>query len=180
MLSNTQTQYGLISTYIHWLSAIMVFSLFAVGFWMVDLTYYSEWYKTAPYYHKAFGLTLFLITLFRIVWKVTNPTPKEIGNNTLEQKIAKFAHLALYGLLLLIMFSGYLISTADGRGIDLFNIVTIPSMGELFNKQEDLAGDIHEIAAYTIMVMVGLHILAALKHHFIDKDDTLKRITKFK
>ena len=180
MLKNTDAQFGLVSTYVHWLSAIMVFSLFAVGFWMVDLNYYSEWYKTAPYYHKAFGLTLFFITLFRICWKLINVSPKELGNNKLEHKLAKVAHLALYGLLLLIMFSGYLISTADGRGIELFSIVTIPSMGELFPNHEDLAGEIHEIAAYTIIAMVVLHIGAALKHHFVDKDATLKRMTKFK
>jgi cytochrome b561 len=180
MLKNTDEQFGLISTYIHWVSAVMVFSLFALGFWMVDLNYYSEWYRDAPYYHKAFGLTLFLLTLVRIVWKLNNKAPKDLGNKKVEHKLAKLAHLALYGLLLLIMFSGYLISTADGRGIELFNLFTVPSMGELFVNQEDLAGEVHEIAAYTIMAMVVLHVLAALKHHFIDKDETIKRITKFK
>jgi cytochrome b561 len=180
MLKNTDEQFGLISTYIHWISAVMVFSLFALGFWMVDLNYYSEWYREAPYYHKAFGLTLFSLTLIRIIWKLSNKTPKDLAGKKVEHKLAKLAHLALYGLLLLIMFSGYLISTADGRGIELFNLFTVPSMGELFANQEDLAGEVHEIAAYTIMAMVVLHVLAALKHHFIDKDETIKRITKFK
>lgn len=180
MLKNTITKYGLISTYIHWITAVMVFALFGVGFWMVDLNYYSEWNKTAPYYHKAFGLILLLITLFRIGWKVKNIVPKELGENKIEKRLAKIAHLTLYGLLLVIMCSGYLISTADGLGIDFFNIVTIPSAGRLFEHQEDIAGNVHEIAAYILMAMVGLHALAALKHHFIDKDDTVKRITKFK
>jgi len=180
MFKNTDEQFGLISTYIHWVSAVMVFSLFALGFWMVDLNYYSQWYRDAPYYHKAFGLTLFLLTLIRITWKLSNKAPKDIGSNKVEHKLAKLAHLALYGLLLLIMFSGYLISTADGRGIELFNLFTVPSMGELFANQEDLAGEVHEIAAYIIMAMVILHIAAALKHHFIDKDETIKRMTKFK
>lgn len=180
MLKNTDEQFGIVSTYLHWLSALMVFSLFALGFWMVDLNYYSEWYRDAPYYHKSFGLILLGLTVLRIVWKLKNHVPKELGNNSIEQKLAKLAHLGIYGLLLLIMFSGYLISTADGRGIELFNLLTVPSMGELFANQEDLAGEIHEIAAYTLMGMVFLHIVAALKHHFIDKDKTLKRITYFK
>lgn len=180
MLKNSDQQFGLVSTYIHWITAIMVFSLFGVGFWMVDLNYYSEWYRTAPYYHKAFGLTLFIVTLFRLIWKAVNPSPKELGDNVIEKKLAKLAHLGLYALLLITMISGYLISTADGRGIELFNLVTVPSLGEFFDNQEDIAGEIHEIAAYVIMITVGLHILAALKHHFMDKDDTLKRMTKFK
>jgi len=180
MLKNTDEQFGLISTYIHWVSAIMVFSLFALGYWMVDLTYYSEWYREAPYYHKSFGLTLFLLTVLRITWKLKNKTPKNIGSNTTEHQLAKLAHLVLYGVLLCIIFSGYLISTADGRGIELFNLITVPSMGELFANQEDLAGEVHEIAAYTIMAMVALHVVAALKHHFIDKDETIKRMTQFK
>lgn len=180
MLKNTISKYGLISTYIHWVTAIMVFALFGVGFWMVDLNYYSEWYRTAPYYHKAFGLILLFITLFRIGWKVTNIAPEELGENKIEKNLAKIAHLTLYGLLLVIMCSGYLISTADGLGIDFFNIVTIPSAGRLFEHQEDIAGNVHEIAAYILMAMVALHALAAFKHHFIDQDATLKRITKFK
>jgi cytochrome b561 len=180
MLKNTNDQFGLVSTYIHWISAVMVFGLFALGFWMVDLNYYSQWYRDAPYYHKAFGLTLFSLTLVRIIWKLNNTTPKSLGSKKVEHKLANFAHLALYGLLLLIMFSGYLISTADGRGIELFNLFTVPSMGELFANQEDLAGEVHEIAAYTIIAMVVLHVLAALKHHFINKNETIKRITKFK
>lgn len=180
MIKNTNEQFGLISTYIHWVSAIMVFSLFALGFWMVDLNYYSEWYRDAPYYHKAFGLILLLVTVLRLIWKFYNTAPNKLGRNKFEQNVEKIAHIALYGILFLLMFSGYLISTADGRGIDLFNVITIPSMGELFPDQEDIAGDIHEITAYIIMAMVGLHIAAALQHHFIRKDDTLKRMSKFK
>jgi cytochrome b561 len=96
----------------------------------------------------------------------------------MEKRAAKLAHGVLYLLMLMIFLSGYLISTADDRGIDVFDWFTVPSMGELIDSQEDIAGLVHEYLAYTLIAMVVLHALAALKHHFIDKDNVLKRMVK--
>jgi cytochrome b561 len=117
--------------------------------------------------------------LFRIVWKLSQHKVEALSNNNLEALAGHVVHIALYALLLVVMTSGYLILTADGRGIDIFNWVMIPSLGELFADQEDIAGIVHEYAAYTIIALALLHALAALKHHFINKDQTLTRMTKF-
>ena len=180
MYKNTPEKFGRISVSIHWISAIVIFTLFGVGFWMVDLNYYSEWYRTAPHYHKSVGILLLLLTIFRVVWKFVSPNPEIIANNALERRAAHAGHLALYLVLFVILVSGYLISTADGRGIDVFNWFTVPSLGELFNDQEDIAGLVHEYMAYALKALVALHILAALKHHFFNKDNTLKRMLTFK
>lgn len=177
MLHNSHNSYGWVSIFFHWISAFAVIGLFAVGFWMVDLSYYSEWYKTAPHYHKSVGVLLLVITVARFAMKLKQTSPKPLGN-TIEVKVAHLAHLILYGLLLLIFISGYLISTADGRGIEIFNWVTLPGAGELFSEQEDTAGFVHRWLAYGLMAMVVLHALAAIKHHFINKDSTLKRMLK--
>lgn len=180
MISNTKSQYGILSTYIHWVSALLVIALFAVGFWMVDLSYYSEWYRTAPYYHKAFGLTLLALTLGRVIWHRISKKPEPIGENKIEKAAASIAHKVLYLSLFVVMISGYLISTADGRGIEWFGLFTVPSIGELFESQEDIAGIVHEYSAYFILGLAVVHAAAALKHHFINKDETVTRITKFK
>jgi len=181
MYSNTTQTYGLVSILLHWLSAIAVFALFGLGFWMVDLNYYSEWYRTAPHWHKSFGLLLFALTIFRVIWKVITPSPKAIVNTRVESIFVHSAHGMLYLLLIIIFFSGYLISTADGRGIEVFNWFTIPSIGEIFSQQEDVSGEIHKYSAYVIIGLALLHALAALKHHFISRDNTLKRmLTPFK
>lgn len=178
MYKNTKQSYGVVSIAIHWLSAIAVIGLFALGYWMVDLNYYSEWYRTGPHIHKSIGLLLLALTLFRLVWKSLNDTPTALTDNKAEAKLGSMAHMALYFLLLLVMISGYLISTADGRGIEVFTWFTVPSAGELFTDQEDVAGLIHEYAAYAIIGLVLLHAVAALKHHFIDRDNTLTRMLK--
>lgn len=177
MLKNTHQSYGLIAKLLHWLSALTVIGLFAVGFWMVDLDYYSQWYQTAPHWHKSIGILLLLATIFRIVWRITNQTPQpEISHSTTVKKLSSGAHYLLYIMLLTVMCSGYLISTADGRAIEVFDWFSIPALGTLFENQEDLSGLIHEYVAYTLIGLALLHAIAAIKHHVIDKDNTLRKI----
>ncbi|BCL72761.1 cytochrome b561 [Vibrio nigripulchritudo ATCC 27043] len=174
-MSNKPKNYSLTARIIHWVSALSVIGLFGVGLWMVDLTYYSEWYKTAPYWHKSVGLILAVVTLFRLVWKHVSAQPS-IEGKAFEVLAAKLAHIAMYLLLFTLFASGYLISTADGRGIEVFDWFVVPSMGELFANQPDIAGAIHYYAAFALIGLVVIHAAAALKHHFIDKDDTLRKM----
>jgi len=174
-MKNTTQNYGLIAKGLHWISAVVVIGMFASGWWMVELNYYSDWYRTAPFIHKSVGVLLMFLTIARLFWKASNISPDALGNQ-FEQKIAKVAHVTLYLLILVICTSGYLISTADGRGIEVFNWFVLPSLGELFKEQADIAGLVHKFSAYALMSLVLLHALAALKHHFIDKDTTLKRM----
>lgn len=174
-MKNTVSSYNKLSKLFHWLSAILVIGLFSAGYWMVDLSYYSEWYKTAPHWHKSFGITLLGITTLRLLWKIISPAPAIQGSN-FEIKAAKSAHHLTYLLMFTIFLSGYLISTADGRGIDVFNWFEVPGLGSFIEDQEDLAGLVHRYVAYALIGLVSLHALAALKHHFINKDNTLKKM----
>lgn len=177
MIRNTQNNFGLITRIIHWISALTIFGLFGVGYWMVDLTYYSEWYQTAPHWHESVGILLIIVTLFRLAWKAIQITPQPLStHSSRDQKKAKAVHYLLYILMFTLFLSGYLIPTADDRSIEVFSWFAVPSMGALFDKQEDIAGTIHEYGAYTLIAFAALHALAALKHHFIDKDVTLRRM----
>ena len=183
MIKNSRASYGWLTIAIHWFSALVVIAMFAAGWWMVELDYYSTWYKTAPFYHKSVGIILVILTLFRLAWRFSQISPRKLGR-TWEQLAAKATHIALYMLIFALFVSGYLISTADERGIEVFNWFTLPSAGKLFDGQADLAGTVHEWLAYTLIGLAILHALAALKHHFVDKDQTLSRmlrpITKYK
>lgn len=162
---------------IHWLMAFAVVGLFTSGFWMVDLTYYSEWYQVAPHWHQSVGVLVAIFWIIRICTRFIHGTPPPLPNHRVFEKVlAKIVHAFLYSLLLVLFATGYLISTEDGRGIAVFHWFTIPSMGELFKQQADLAGLVHEYVAYLLMLLVLVHALGALKHHFIDKDDTLNRM----
>ena len=73
--------YNLIARLVHWFSAVVIIGMFIVGLWMVDLSYYSEWYQRAPHWHKSVGLLLAFLTLFRLGWKVFTPSPVFLGSN---------------------------------------------------------------------------------------------------
>lgn len=167
--------YNLVARGVHWISALVIIGLFAVGLWMVDLSYYSEWYRTAPHWHKSIGLLLAGLTLFRLFWKIVTASPKVEGA-AYEIIGAKLAHLGMYAILLALFASGYLISTEDGRGIDVFTWFTVPGLGALFENQADIAGQVHFYAAWSLIIIAAVHAIAALKHHFINKDNTLRKM----
>jgi cytochrome b561 len=156
---------------------VTVIGLFALGVWMVELSYYDPWYKTGPDLHRSIGLTLFAAMLLRLAWRLLNTSPHADGKPW-EQKLAGIVHALLYALLFMVMISGYLISTADGRAIDVFGLFSVPALISGREQQEDIAGLIHQLLAYGLIALVSLHGLAALKHHFIDRDQTLKRMLK--
>ncbi len=168
-------QYNIVSRVIHWISAIVIFAMFAVGLWMVDLSYYSSWYKTAPHWHKSVGLLLAAVTIFRLFWKIVTTSPGLKGS-ALEKVVASIVHKLIYLNLFTIFVSGYLISTEDGRGIDVFNWFMIPAVGALFEGQADLAGTVHFYAAWVLIITAVIHAMAAFKHHFINKDNTLRKM----
>jgi len=176
-LNNTNSKYGYVSIFFHWVSALTIFGLFGLGYYMVDLTYYHSWYKTAPELHKSIGIVFFSLMILRLIWRSKQITPNHLtSHSSLEQKAGKIIHSFLYLLIFVIMITGYLISTADGRGIEVFELMTIPAFGSIIENQEDIAGLVHKWLAYLLIVLATLHALAALKHHFIDKDNTLNRI----
>lgn len=174
---NTTNRFGFIAVALHWLVALTVFNLFVLGLWMTGLDYYDSWYKLGPWLHKSVGMLLFLIVLLRLSWRIFTPPPGALLTHKLwEVRLAHVVHLLLYWLLLAIMISGYLISTADGRSIGLFDWFFIPATITSIPQQEDNAGWIHLMLASILMGLVLLHAAAALKHHFIDRDRTLIRI----
>ena len=177
MNSVVNTKWPLGSRILHWLSALLIFGLFALGYWMRTLDYYHPWYQQAPDLHKSFGILLVVIMLTRIVWRFVTTKPEHLtSHKPWELRLAHIIHWILYLGILLILITGYLIATSENRPIEVFELFNVPAVIQAFEEQEDIAGFIHEWAAYVIMAFVGLHILGALKHHFIDKDKTLKRI----
>lgn len=179
MWCDTHDRYGLISITLHWLVAAAVTGLFVVGLWMVELGYLHPWYQRAPDIHRSVGVILFAMMLAHAAWRYTNPRPAAIGSVT-QRKAAAWMHRLIYILMYLLVLSGYLISTADGRGIDVFGLFSVPASISGLQSQADIAGEVHELLAFALIALTILHALAALKHHFVDRDQTLKRMLTIK
>lgn len=176
-IGNSRYSFGWVSIVLHWSMAILIIALFSLGLWMVQLDYYSNWYHQAPFIHKSVGIIVVLSMVLRLLWNQSQPRP-QVRGNVLMGIIAHTAHLTMYLLVVLLGISGYLISTAESQSISVFNWFEIPAVFKPFDYQADIAGNIHEFLAFSLIGLVVLHFLGALKHHFYDGDDTLKRMLK--
>lgn len=175
MLRNSHDRFGWVSITIHWLMAVAIIGMFVLGVWMVGLEYYDTWYHKAPWIHRSVGMLLLFLLIFRTFWRLTNPVP-EIMGRWWEKIIALWVHRGHYVLMFAVIISGYLISTAHGRGVEVFDWFEIPALLEADKGRESTAGFIHMLLAWGFMGYIGMHAAAAMKHHFIDKDVTLLRM----
>ncbi|WP_127956415.1 cytochrome b [Serratia microhaemolytica] len=174
---NTADRFGHVSVLLHWLVAIVVYGMFALGLWMVTLGYYDTWYHRAPELHKSIGMLLFIIMIVRVIWRFISPPPKPLASYSVATRIVShLVQIALYVVLFTILLSGYFISTASGDAISVFGWFDIPATVSGPATLVDTAGDIHLYLAWSVVLLSVLHALAALKHHFIDRDSTLKRM----
>lgn len=170
--------YGWIAIAIHWLTAVLILFLFGLGVYMVDLSYYDQWYHKAPALHISLGLVVLLLMLLRIVWRLGNPTPAELSEKSVQRIAAKLVKLGLYISIFVVIASGYLVTTAEGQPARMFDLVEFPVLVQLSAKHVDLAGELHEYFAWGIIALVVIHALAALYHHFVMRDTTLLRMLK--
>lgn len=176
LLRNTRACWGWLSILFHWLSAVTVIGLFALGLWMVDLNYYHPWYNRAPDIHKSVGLLLFGLLAARLLWRLANPVPEHEPGPRWEHRLADIVHWLIYLLLFAILASGYLIPTAVGQPVAVFDWFEVPALVTTIDNQETVAGDWHKYLSWTLIGLLVLHIAGALKQHFINRNRTLKRM----
>lgn len=175
-LKNTPNSYGTVAKLLHWLVALSAIILLLVGFFMddiVDKSLKSQIYNL----HKLVGLTVLILMLLRLGWRLINFQPGYPASVPIwEQKLARASHDLLYLALIVMPLSGWIMSTAAGHppqlGAWLIHLPGIPPDTTI----KHYAATIHSISAWVIIVAVSLHIAAALKHHFIDKNNVLVRM----
>lgn len=176
-LRDRATGYGWLSIVLHWLSALLVFTLIPLGLWMVELDYYHAWYKQGPDLHRSLGVLLALLLIVRLGWRSSQPKPGLPADlPRWQQRLAGGVHHLLYVLMLLLIVSGYLISTADGRGVAVFDWFEIPATLQDIEGQEDIAGEVHFVLAMLLLGFIALHLLGAVKHALQGHKEILLRI----
>lgn len=179
MLTDSAAGYGLGTIFLHWICALLIIFLFGLGIYMTGLDYYSEWYHKGPALHISMGLILLLLMCLRVVWRLAGKKPASLSNYSRPTKIAaNLVKYLLYVLVFIVLISGYLITTAEGKSASLFGLINFPSLARLSASSVDRAGLIHELLAWAIVITAVLHAGAALIHHFIIRDRTLIRMLK--
>lgn len=176
-LKNTASRYGAISKLLHWSIALLITGLIGLGCYMVDLTYYDRWYNASLSWHKSLGLIALGLALLNLVWWFYSPHPTPLaGLQPWERLGAGFMHALLLSMMLIIPVSGYLISTSAGQGVEIFGLLRVPALLNGGTALRDAAIAVHYYASYATAALVAGHAGAALMHHFINRDDTLRRM----
>ena len=178
-LRNTDTQYGCVTKTLHWIVMILVISMLIAGFFMGDIP--SKPIKGQVYtLHKLIGLFLLCIGIVFLFWSKTGSKPKYPAEmKCWEKGLAKLIQICLFIVLIGMPLAGWTLSSAAGYYPSFFGLFEIPM--PWIPKSEALkntAGDMHYYFAWTFVVLISIHALGALKHHFIDKNDVLKRMMR--
>ena len=161
---------------LHWLIALMIIGLFAFGLYMVELPLSPQKLKYYSY-HKWAGVTVFLLVLLRLVWRITHRPPELPASMPGWQvKAAKAGHHLLYVLMVIVPLSGWLMSSAKGFQTVWFGVLPLPDLLAKDAALGDVLLWVHRVLNWLFMAVVAGHVAAALKHHFIDRDGTLARM----
>jgi cytochrome b561 len=161
---------------LHWLMALMIFSAFPLGVYMHDLPLSPTKLQLFSY-HKWLGITILIAAAARLAWRVTHPAPAMLAMPRWQQVAAHGTHHLLYLLLFAIPLSGWLMSSAKGFQTVWFGVLPLPDLVGKNKELGDLLKEVHEMLNFGLLLLVGAHIAGALKHHFIEHDDTLRRMT---
>jgi cytochrome b561 len=163
----------------HWLIALLIFAAFPLGVYMHELPLSPD--KLRLYsYHKWIGVTIFLLALIRVSWRATHrPPPMPESMAEWEKLAAHATHYALYALIFIIPVSGWLMSSAKGFQTVWFGVLPLPDLVGKNKELGDMLLEVHKVLNFLLFGLVLAHIGAALKHHFIERDDILARMLPF-
>lgn len=178
-LRNTAEAYGSLAKFLHWTIVILIVVQWYLAETAHELPEGSAEASSLIGWHVSLGLTVLLLALVRIGWKVYNGRhPAPLGDVVWQRKAAAAGHGILYLLILLQPFSGWLMSSAGGHTPHLFGIGFPSLMAENHDLHETLE-EVHEVLFNVLVVVAVVHVAAALYHHFLLKDDTLRRMLPF-
>ena len=180
-MTDTKERLSAVTVKLHWIIAVAMIFLTALGIIMEEFELHQLFDL-----HISLGVLLLLLVIPRLVWRYRNGWPEPAGNYTrFEHLSGKLVHWLLLLATLLMPLSGILMAIAGGHGLHVFGLTLFPESPDPANPGEvimlsaplqQLGEGIHELGADVLPLAIGLHIVGALKHHFVDKDETLRRM----
>jgi cytochrome b561 len=171
--------YSAPAIFFHWLVALLIFVTVPLAWVMTDMATSPQ--KLQFYsWHKWIGVTVFLLAALRLLWRWSHGAPPaHAGMPDWQRKTAALTHFGLYVLLFALPVSGWVMSSAGGFPVVYLGIWQLPDLVAKNKPLFETMKEVHELLAYGLLGVVALHTLAALKHHFIDRDSVLVRMLPF-
>lgn len=175
--ANTTSQWGAVHQAFHWTIGILVITQIIVGLWFAGIDPKDPTRGEAFALHASLGLTLLLLMLVRLFWRLRNPVPALPDSlSPWQKRLAHATHWLFYVLVIGLPLGAYVAVSARGRPVPFWGL----ELPGIVGKNETLADvviELHEMGAFVLMALIVLHVAAALRHEFILKDNTLRRMT---
>ena len=173
-------RYDTLAIALHWLLGAALVGLFALGFYMVDLPFSPQRLKLFNW-HKWAGIVILVLSVLRLLWRLTHPAPAlhdavVAAMPGWQLAAHQITHVAMYALFLAVPVLGWIYSSASGFPVVVFGVLPLPDLIGVDKALAETLKEVHALAAWALAVLVLLHVGAALKHHFIDRDGLLQRM----
>lgn len=174
-VNGSVNRYSVTAVALHWLIAALIICAFTLGWIMTDLEV-SPLKLRMFNWHKWVGVTILALAIVRLLWRIGHRPPAMLPMPAWQRISATTLHAALYVLLFLQPLSGWVYSNAAGYRVVYLGILPLPNLVAKDKEVADVLMERHEFLGWCLLVLISLHVLAAVKHHFIDRDTTLKRM----
>lgn len=178
-IRNTTRRWGAIAQSFHWVIVLLIVAQFTLATLFDDLPAGAK-KLTLLSRHKSIGVTILILALLRVLWRSANQTPDLPGTlKPYERSLAKLTHVLLYVLLFAVPFSGWTMSSARGFPVSWFGLFQLPDLVPKNKPLYEFLLSTHGVLAWSLGIVATVHLVAALKHHFMLKDDVLRRMLPF-
>jgi len=180
MLQNTERTWGIVAKSLHWLIAILILGQLVLGA-VAHEARVSPLKLDLFVWHKSIGVTILLLVILRMAWRLANPPPAPPPDISVwEERLAKAGHRLLYLLMVVVPLTGWWVSDTSRIPFRLFWAVPVPDILAPNREASKLAADAHGMLTKLLLIVIVVHLLAALRHHFLLRNDTLLRMLPFR
>jgi cytochrome b561 len=175
---NTMRAWGSLSKALHWIIVLLIINQWVIAQRADNLTGFEKFKALA--WHKSFGMTILMLAVVRLAWRLMNPVPDlSAETRPWERRLANVSHALLYLLIFAMPVTGWLMSSAKAYGVSWFNLFAFPDLVGKSERIYAVTNDLHHWLFGALVVVALLHIAGALKHHFVDRNDVLRRMLPF-
>ena len=175
---NTTARWGSVAQFLHWLIVALIITQVILALSAEQLHGMAKLAMLAR--HKSVGITILMLAVVRLAWRLINPTPPlPLTLKPYERFLANFTHAALYVLIFALPITGWIMSSARGFPVSWFSLFQLPDLVTKNRQLYETMQETHEALAWTLGAVALLHLLGALKHHFVRKDTVLRRMLPF-
>jgi cytochrome b561 len=175
---NTTRTWGSLSKAFHWLIVLLIINQWWIAERAEELKGLAKLEALA--WHKSFGMTILMVAVLRLAWRLMNPTPDlTMETKPWERVLAKISHVLLYALIFAMPLTGWMMSSAKNYPVSWFKLFQFPDLVAPAEQTFRQMNDLHHLLFSVLVGVALLHVAGALKHHFIDRNDVLKRMLPF-